>query len=258
MSNGSVLQALKEVIYCLYDSNGNKRVRPIGRIGKLKLHSDRLKALYSISELVLRYDTIDEITKFYIKDRSSSIRQVFEFYEEIEPDKYTYNAIANKIMYDKRKLDTAFGNDMIFNIINTSKTIEVYIDRIESFKAKVAGSNKERCKLRLEIEEDYITTSYNGEFIEDYFEILSIYSDARMKVIEQVLNQDRKFKGYFNYLMSASNIDDEKAKEDRKKLIKLLNGKYNISDDIILPDECGDSIENDELASIEDDEEIII
>lgn len=222
----SITRGLKDAIYAIFDSNGNKRVKYAGILYNRNIPNERVDVLAKIIKAINNYGYISYYTKIYLNNRDMTIKGVVEYVLENAGEEVTYNSVLGKIMYDKRKLESAFGSSVVLDIVYTSMNIDIYINRLEVFTAKMVGESKERSKFTLAIDNNLIKSEYDGDFFEDYGRIIAMYSKKRVDSIQDTLNKDEDFRGYFNYLMSNVEIKDSKKAEDRMRLINLLESGY--------------------------------
>lgn len=223
--DNSLFKDIRNAINCMYDNNGNHKVRITGTIGKKELERNRIRMIYDLIDTILSSKVISDETRMYLSHSNYSIRQVFE--EMFETDKsweVSFNSVSNKIMYDKRKLEAELGRDILFNIINSSKDVSIYEEKIELFKVRSLGSSDERRELGIEIRKDVIRTSFKGDFADTYKGVLSTFSRRNIENVTEQLNKDKDFIGYFNYIMSGVKLSEEDNKQ-KEKVLKILRGQ---------------------------------
>lgn len=248
MSKSTIMGLLKEVIYDMYDDNGMLRVSLRGELGNRVLSEAKLELLKNICDLVLNTNIISEPTKMYIRDRNIKVAQIneilndrarekSELIERIKDDKKYFevggkisiNTTQSKITYDRKRLEGLLGSDILTNIIYKEKfSIENYQIVVGELLLKYKNIKPVREELLLNIDKDGYMKEYNGDFMNDFHSILGKYVSSEVKRVENELNSNRAFVGYFNYLLSGASCATEKSKKDREKLIELLSGK-NVS-----------------------------
>lgn len=209
-------------MYCMYDKNGNERVKYIGSIGRRNLDERRIKLIKSIVYIANNTDYFCEYSKMYIRDRDISLKSLTEIVNEIEGKKYTVNTITSKVMYDKKKIETVLGQSIIDDIVYTSQDIGIYEEKVNLMINMKSIDNATRNMFSLSIDMDVVRTTYNGDFIADYKDVILKYSKRVMQIVEEALNSDIEFKGYFNYLTSNSPNMSKEAIRDKERLMQLL------------------------------------
>ena len=247
-TKNSVFKGLKEILYSLYDNNGNERIEYLDPIPRLKLSEARLELLKNICDLALTTDIISDWSKLYIKDRNIKLKNVVEEVNRLNREKMTlvkvktgknvvyeaggevsYNTVTSKIEYDRKLFEAALGgSDILVDILYyPSKNIEHYQINVSKLMEKYKGSGDARKKLCLNIENSVYNKTYNGDFVEKYKDVLFTYLESTRLAIEKELNEDKEFVGYFNYLLSGIYTEDTKVQKERKDLLDLLNGISN-------------------------------
>ena len=241
MANSNTFKMLKEVIYSLYDNNGNERPTYIGIVKENNVSEVRIELLKNIIKVCLESNWFSEETKVYLKNRDLTLKRVNEVInEQLENErskyigkyglsldnngKVKYNNTVSKIMYDQKKLNSKFGGDFMTNIV-VQKTVdisnyEIIVNKMLSESFSVGSLRDNLC---LNIRDDIMFKEYDGDFIDKYGDILRFYLKSTIKSMEEMLNKDKVFVGYFNYLLSGVSTDDKKVLEDRKRLDILLN-----------------------------------
>lgn len=249
MANSNTFKMLKEVIYSLYDNNGNERTTYIGMIKAYNVSEMRVSLLKNIIKVCLESDWFSEETKIYLKNRDLTLKRVNEVVnEQLENErnnyvgkyglklndngKIKYNNTVSKIMYDQKKLNSKFGGDFMTNIV-VQRTVDIsnYEVIVNKILSECFGVNSARDNLCFNIRNDIMIKEYDGDFIDKYGDILRFYIKSTIKSMEEMLNNDKLFVGYFNYLLSGISTNDSKVLEDRKRLESLLNS--DISDLIV-------------------------
>lgn len=241
----SWFKSLKEIIYCLYDSNGKLRVLPIGMVEKRQLTAPRIQLLKDVTELILNTDITSDVTKTYLRDRNITISQVNEMENEriqrtnesllkvagsskgVELKKpVTLNSTLSRIEYEKRKLEAALGREIFTDILVRPKSsIENYQLNVARLLSKYKNEGDLRSKLVVELKAEHYSSKFDGDFIGKYHRDLEILLKSRIEAAKERLESDEEFIGYFNYLLCPIATSDEKVMADRKKLIELLNGE---------------------------------
>lgn len=245
MAKNKILNSLREVIYSIYDENGNERVKFKGVLSDTDISEGRLDLLKNICRLVLDTDIVCEYTKIYLKNRMFKMSHVHEIvnenikasndilrknnkdeeYFEYVPE-MSLVQVQNKIQYDQGKLEKLLGSDIFVDIIRHSRNnIEHYQIVVDNLIKKYKHIEDNRDKLTLNINNNVISKRYDGDFIKDYGNIIYTYLDSTRKLIENQLNSNDNFVGYFNYLLSSIYDDNEKVKRDRDLLNRILKGE---------------------------------
>lgn len=267
MANSNLFMGLKEIIYSMYDSNGNERIVYYEPLSKLDLSEARLELLRNICDLVLNTNILSEYSKIYIKNRNIKLKNVVEEVNRINRDKMklvkvktghdetyevggevTYNHVVSKIQYDQKRLVVDLGgSDIIVNILfYPSKSIEDYQLRVSRLLEKYRVGGNLRDKLTVKIGDSAYSKTYNGNFMDKYKDILYTYLESTRLEVEKQLNENKEFVGYFNHLISGINSEDSQVLQDRRELLDLLNGSSTY--DII-------KVQKEEEKSVEDKKE---
>lgn len=258
----TIMGMLKQVIYSMYDSNGNLRVKFVGSLADIELSEGRVDLLKNITDLVLNTNIISEETKIYLKDRNIKVSQVNEIINErrkekkeaiekklgnsINYDEYkevSVNSTQSKITYDRQRLEKMLGSDILTNIIyQRAYNIEEYQIKVGKLLEKYKNITSLREELVLNLKEDCYNKEYNGDFKQDSIKLLKPYIKSEIKQVEKEINNNLDFVGYFNYLLSGVTCSTEKDKENRAFLRALLKGE-----EINTPEEAKTKIEEGSL-----------
>lgn len=258
----TIMGMLKQVIYSMYDNNGNLRVKFVGSLADIELSEGRVDLLKNITDLVLNTNIISEETKIYLKDRNIKVSQVNEIINErrkekkeaiekklgnsINYDEYkevSVNSTQSKITYDRQRLEKMLGSDILTNIIyQRAYNIEEYQIKVGKLLEKYKNITSLREELVLNLKEDCYNKEYNGDFKQDSIKLLKPYIKSEIKQVEKEINNNLDFVGYFNYLLSGVTCSTEKDKENRAFLRALLKGE-----EINTPEEAETKIEEGSL-----------
>lgn len=226
MGDMGIFKRLKLIIPDMYDSNFNKRVEVIGAVKNRKLSKRFVDEIYLFIDFVMNYGVVGEVTIEYIKDKKITVRELCSTIYKRENEE-EYLSVKNKISYDQRKIESTFGRRVIEDMLDGRAEALRYIDMIESEKSKIILKGSVDDRLLLTIRKDVIRDSYDGDFVSDYFCVLSGYSRVRKEQIEKELYEDKDFCGYYNYIVSDIGDKSEEAKADFERLNKVLNGETN-------------------------------
>lgn len=245
MANNNIFRGLKEVIYAMYDNKGVERITYYAPLSKINLSEARLTLLRNFCDLVLNTDMLSEWSKMYIKDKNITLKSLTEEINRINEEKkalvkvksgndvvyeiggeVSQNTVRSKIEYEQKKLSIALGGkDMIVDILYyPSRSIEDYQVRVANLIAEHRGGTDLRNKLCISLDKKVYSKKFDGDFMSKYQDIIYTYLESTRKAIEEELNKDTDFVGYFNYLLSGIHTDDAKVMEDRRQLIDLING----------------------------------
>lgn len=258
----TIMGMLKQVIYSMYDNNGNLRVKFIGSLADIELSEGRIDLLKNITDLVLNTNIISEETKIYLKDRNIKVSQVNEIINErrkekkeaiekklgnsINYDEYkevSVNSTQSKITYDRQRLEKMLGSDILTNIIyQRAYNIEEYQIKVGKLLEKYKNIASLREELVLNLKEDCYNKEYNGDFKQDSIKLLKPYIKSEIEQVEKEINNNLDFVGYFNYLLSGVTCSTEKDKENRAFLRALLKGE-----EVNTPEEAETKIEEENL-----------
>lgn len=251
-----LLTEIKEYIYSLRDEYGNWRDEPIGIVAKAKTPSENILVAKDIISVIISSDNISMETKIYINNRLANIKDSNKLLNEMidsanaisKTDNIishkSYNSTVVKISQDNDKLTEILGADTLKNIIynrpfDKDKTKKI----IDNFLLEYGQSDNSRDNLDLFIRKDLVSKTYS-EGSNAFFDRLSDlepYLIQRKRIIEEVINADEEFVGYFNYLLNSSAINDNITNRDRDRLLKYLNNQDYVTGYI---EESNDSSEN--------------
>lgn len=235
-----LLTEIKEYIYSLRDEYGNWRDEPIGIVAKAKTPNENLLVAKDIISVIISSDNISMETKIFINNRLANIKDSNKLLNEMidnanaisKTDNVishkSYNSTVVKIAQDNDKLTELLGADTLKNIIynrpfDKEKTKKI----IDNFLLEYGQSDNSRDNLDLFIRKDLVSKTYS-EGSNAFFERLSDlepYLIQRKRIIEEVINADEEFVGYFNYLLNSSAINDNITNRDRDRLLKYLNNQ---------------------------------
>lgn len=222
MSQASVWSIMKEVIYSMYDDNGNLRIEYVGYLRNKDLGVEREKFLQNFIYLLLKTDYVTIETKQYLKNRYIKMRDVHsELIENgVIDKKINLRATSNKIYYDQRKICNDFGDsDFISLIINTSKSISKYTEVLNGKICSIGNGDSLRENLVLNIPKNLINDTLDQVEFERLKDVLKQFT---VKNIENVVNSIPKESiGYYNYLLNDINLSVS-DKKNREQLVNLL------------------------------------
>ena len=248
MANNNIFKGLKEVIYAMYDDKGRERITYFAPISKVNISDARLTLLKNLCDLVLNTDIVSEWTKMYLRDKNITVKSLTDEINRINAEKnelvrvkvgkelvygigeeIPIHTIRSRIDYEQKKLTLALGSkDIIVDILYyPSRSIEEYQLRVANLLAEYRGGKDLRSKVNLSFDTKVYAKTFDGNFMEKYEDILYTYLESTRKAIEEELNKDADFVGYFNYLLSGIHTDDPNVLSDRKSLIELLSGSRN-------------------------------
>lgn len=277
MANNNIFKGLKEVIYAMYDDKGRERITYFAPISKVNISDARLTLLKNLCDLVLNTDIVSEWTKMYLRDKNITVKSLTDEINRINAEKNELvrvkvgkeliygigeeiptHTIRSRIDYEQKKLTLALGSkDIIVDILYyPSRSIEEYQLRVANLLAEYRGGKDLRSKVNLSFDTKVYAKTFDGNFMEKYEDILYTYLESTRKAIEEELNKDADFVGYFNYLLSGIHTDDPNVLSDRKSLIELLSGSRNatIKVDTKVVEEDTKEVEVEQL---EDNENIL-
>lgn len=208
MAKGGFLEHLKNIIGDLVDTNGNFRVLPIGRTGKLNLSNNKIKLLTDTIKLLRDTSIITRETKLYVFDKHitiSGVNELINFDIGKDGKEVSRNSTQSKIQYDKIRLQRFFGVDFFVNILTRDIDISVYEKTLAELFVKYSGKDGARDNLLLKIPKDCMNTSLTEEEFEEFRQIISPYIKSHINKIEESI--DIRYCGYFNYLLNMPNLD---------------------------------------------------
>lgn len=243
MGKLGIFQSMKWIIPDLYDDNGNRRLHPIGNVKNKGLSKEAIDMMYSFIELVDNYGIVGETSKLYVHHRDMTMRELARLLNENGVDT-NESKVLSKIVYDQRKLESMFGKDILVDAMNDRANVAQHRENIERVKASIIMKVAKDSRLVFRTRDDVVMQSYDGDFISDYYDILSTYSKSRVEKVEATLFNDKKFSGYYNYLRSKQAESDQAVQKDIEKLDDVLNGTSNMKN-------TGSKVTDDSNMSIE-------
>lgn len=226
MPRVSILTELKSVYSDMYDSNNKMKVVFTGRLYSLKLSDARLQLMEGLFDLLLNTDIVCKYTQKYI---STQLKVSDILNDEIAKGNsdLTLSVVNNKIQYDKCKIDRVVSveelNDILFKPALNIESIHL---RVNSLMRKHKGVGDIRSQFSLNIEEDTLLRNYYGTipFRDEFKSVIETYCVPVMKQVEEKLNNNKLFVGYFNFLLSGIETTDQAVLNDRRWLIDKLRG----------------------------------
>ena len=276
---GKLIDNLKIYYGCIKDENGKWRKIPNGLISRCNTSEDNLSKLKTIITTLLGSDLISDETKIYISDPDISMRGVNEKINKAREtvqlrikkrvSALSYNNTIKKISDDNLKIISVLDPNTVRNIVYNrvdDSNLEETEKQIYNLILMFGACDKSRDNLIIKIDNDKIAkNSYCNN--SDFFDILSSlenYLKERMNIIENAINSDSEFVEYFNYLLSASAINDRECYSDRERLLNFLHNKdysLSVTEDNSLGKEYTDNIsdiksDDSELGSIKEDIEL--
>lgn len=252
-----LLKALQECYYDLKNETGQWRVEPIGIINTAKTSEKNIEYIKQILDIISTTDDLSEQTKLFIThyikivDINKMINDIGKKKAERSRQSYkeiSYSSTAKKIAQDNEKLEHIIGMDTLKNLIYNIDLDEAKLKKLIKKLPNYFGSyDKLRSNLAINLSDKYCKSN-NMANNEEFFEILdslSPYLVQRMDIILEILNNNRAFIEYFNYLLSKEATLDDNVRTDRERLVLFLNNKdYSLS-----------AVKQDELEEIEDTKE---
>lgn len=214
MAKSSILEQLKSVIGDMVDSNGNIRVMPVGSLAKLNLSANRLKLLSDIIQFLKTSDLINEETKIYIFNRYITLQGVNDLINDKLESKVGINTTMNKIMYSKRKLMRIFGERYLTDLLSGSGDIKYFEKIFLEVSTKYNDNSKFKSMLAINLRDDCINTQLTDEEFADFISIIIPYTIKHIRYIEE--NIDVRYCGYFNYLLSSNQLNEEDTQRFNK------------------------------------------
>ncbi|MEM4385676.1 MAG: hypothetical protein QXD03_03920 [Candidatus Anstonellales archaeon] len=221
MAQGTFLQELKEVIYCLVDDNGKFRVMPIGSLGKMKLDKERIDLLIKLIKFIQDTDFLCRETKMYIFNKYITLKGVNEQLNyELGKNKIKLKNTISKIQYDKTKLEKRFGTEFFMDVLSRNKNINKYNTIINQLYAEY-GDREWKKKLVIDIPIGEVGESVSDEEFDEFIGMIKPYIVSQVEYIKGELNKN--VCGYIYYLMSKQG-DLTGIDKERYNRLKLLLG----------------------------------
>ena len=226
MSKPHIFLSIKGIISDLYDNNMNHRIKVIGSLKNKGLNKECIDTLYELIDFILKYDVVGAITKKYICESKSTMKEIA--IAEYGNKDSRIKEVINKIAYDQRKIESMFGDNIIDEIFGCTVNVNIYLKKIRNERDKIILKGRDNSKLLLGVRKDIIKDQFDGDFIGEYGKILSTYSKNTVEIIERTMYEDENFSGYFNYLCTEDSNMSNKALYDKNMLDKVLNKGYNL------------------------------
>ena len=237
--NIKILRQVQEYIFSLKDDIGNWRDKPIGIIGKANTSDKGIERIKTIINILLSSDKLSDDSKIYISTYGISISSTNKVLNDLnsrprasKPKIVSYNTTVARINNDENALKTCIGENFLRDIVyDAGISDKEFNNKLAKILKDYGVFEKQRSNLQLFIDDSVIDC--NGyENSEDFFEILQsleVYLVQRKHIIEDTINSDKQFIGYFNYLLSAKGMQDEKISRDRERLMKFLRNEDYIT-----------------------------
>ena len=219
MSKVSILVKLKGIIPDVVDEYGNIRVKHIGEVGKLGLSEGRVRTLNNFISLLKDTDVIVKETKIYIFNKYISMKGVNEEINKNSDKPIAYNSTVSKIQYDRLKLESAFGDSVLEDILYYNEDISKYERIIAEQLLSVSTSLDIKNNLVLELPEDCVNTEISDDEFLEFISIIAPYTKKQIKWVQE--NIDRRYIGYFNYITHMP-ISSKKDKDRLEMITKML------------------------------------
>ena len=233
-----ILKQLQEYYYDLKDDNGIWREKPIGILAKASTPKNNIEKIKTILSILESSDKLDMCTKIFMCNKKLSIKAANDILNDLRDqaseklDKQlrhvSYTTSCIRMTNDEEKLTLCIGDTflkrLVYNIDITSREIE---DKVSKLIKEFSVFDNQRKNLTLYINDSYFKCGeYKGN--EKFFEKLKdieCYLIQRKEIIENAINSDKEFVGYFNYLLSSKGIQDNQVMIDRERLLKFLNNQ---------------------------------
>ena len=237
--NIKILRQVQEYIFSLKDGIGNWRDKPIGIIGKANTSDKGIERIKTIINILLSSDKLSDDSKIYISTYGISISSTNKVLNDLnsrpgasKPKIVSYNTTVARINNDENALKACIGENFLRDIVyDAGISDKEFNNKLAKILKDYGVFEKQRSNLQLFIDDSVIDCS-GYENSEDFFEILQsleVYLVQRKHIIEDTINYDKQFIGYFNYLLSAKGMQDEKISRDRERLMKFLRNEDYIT-----------------------------
>ena len=228
-SSSRILKEIKSITFDMMDSNGNFRITPIGNIGKRKISNSRLDLIRKFLKAVYDSSILKDETKLYLKGvdtKYSTICELVNMNNKLE-DKVSEAAIVGRIQYDKVKLEKAFGQSFIAELVYSTINQKQYEDKINQFILENDSSfYGNRDKLLIKFDTGVVSPEFDrssGSFMDTYGHVIESFAKWKVDKLVESLNSNKEFVGYMNFLMSSIPTSSEEVSADREMLLHMLN-----------------------------------
>jgi hypothetical protein len=201
MALDRVFSRMKHIIYSLMDNNGNWRTVPIGALKGKELSEDRIKFLHGLINLFLNTNYLHEESKMYLRDEDITIKTV---HRNLEDDSIPFKTVLNRIMNDQNKVDNAFGNRMLYDVVDYNRPIDRYVDILAELACKSGGVNKYTDMLLFKVPNDVIYREPTINFKSVRY-LVTTFNKTKIRTIEESFTEP-EIAGYFNYLLSSVDL----------------------------------------------------
>lgn len=224
------LMDLRRCCNSLRDSTGKDRDKPIDIIESANTNSVNIMILRDIIDIIMTSKKINIDTKLFITTECSCVdinTYVNSYHSEQGNKQISYLTTINNLSRDNEILDKILSDKIRLLIYNNIEDYDTIDKMLITLRNELNIEKNIRKNLLINIDSKYCNNKYKNETSE-FFEILSSlenYLSVRKDIIEQAVNSDKKFIGYFNYLLSKKDITDKQELIDKERLIKFLSNE---------------------------------
>lgn len=233
-----ILKEFREYYYCLRDSHGNKREKPIGLIGRAETCEEYAQMIDTILMVIMDSDDISVESKLFISNMGTNISGISRLYNDILTKKaaesgisvlpVSYDTTRLRMNKDSAILEKYFGNgllkDLVYDQVSDWRATNM---NIRKFKERYSDTESYRENLDFDIKDLKFTGNPkmdSNEFF-DIMHTLEPYLLSKKRMLETGLNSNKQFVDYFNYLLSREAADDDEVQIDRERLLKFLSNQ---------------------------------
>ena len=262
--NNELIKIIKRCYKSLVDDSGNSKEKADCYL--INTSDNNIKIIKEIVGIIIRSDNVSIETKIFIsndgwsiKDTNLEINRLRENAQRLKREMVkplSYNNTTLKISADNNKLekivDIRVIKDLVYNRIEDYEKIE---EIINTLIIEYGDCDNSRNNLMLDIDKNILRcNSYKNN--EEFFEILSSlesYLVQRKAIVEKVINNNKEFVEYFNYLLNKESIHNKEVERDRERLLKFLNNEdYMTGYESESNEDCdSDNDESEENFSVE-------
>lgn len=224
MGSQGIMKQIKTVVADIYDEKEGFLKNPRTRLTRKELPDEVIQFIYRFVDLLLNTAMLSRETRAYITDEYITYNGVCTKLKEETGKEFNHHTVQTKIWYDKRKIVTFFGENVLTNLIDLEDTSELtrYNKAIDD-AYKEYGQSKLWNNLTIKIPE---TTEYeenvevSEEDLVEFLATIGPYNKKHVRFIESSLDKD--VVGYCKRLLKTNNLSETEQKH-KEMLVQLLS-----------------------------------
>ena len=216
---------LKELCQCFLTKDLDMRAQPKGVWGRREVSEQHREFIEKLLNLELKTSVNRDYTKYYIMTPEATMSSCCDWYNENSGENVSFNIIRDGISYDKSKVLSVIELERFNKLFYGHSDMSEEIELVDKLIKKYGDKRELDLGTPLDMSCSREVESLTDEEFEDLVKLLTRYSYKHIEEISRGIKD--KYKGYFNYLNNALELD-ETGKERAKRLGEVLDVKVSV------------------------------